>query len=436
MEINYQNFIEALILDTHPMRRTKSKLKMQYYIGLEHLLRKCEENNEYTSARLKQYRNVLVGNTDVPKLTEKECKDVIYSLVNSRIRPWRKKYRYWLLCDIALIIFDEAKIKRTATCLKEYLNKRQALEIENLQTFLFNNVEIPKTIMFTKDLVEQFRTNRDFAAKPEKRYIVTANVSAGKSTLINAIIGKPLTRTSQEICTGNLCYIYNKPFEDDVVHLAASPLNFNASYNDLANTERSVVSSIASHFRMTHSTNRVCIIDTPGVNSAINRNHKKITRKVLKEEIYNKLIYVLNANKLGTDEEKEHLQWVAENVTKEKVVFVLNKLDDFKNIDDSVEESINGVKSDLNAMGYENPIICPISSYFAFLIKLKENGEQMSEDEIDAYNLYFKKFSKDEYDLSIYSSTIDSNTNETEQVKMGKRCGLYGLEQVLFGGES
>lgn len=436
MEINYQNFIEALTLDTHPMRRTNSKLKMQYYIGLEHLLMQCEENNEYTSARLKQYRNVLVGNTDVPKLTEKECKDLIYSLVNSRIRPWRKKYRYWLLCDLALIIFDEAKIKRTATYLKEYLNKGQALEIENLQTFLFNNEEIPKTIMFTKDLVEQFRTNRDFAAKPEKRYIVTANVSAGKSTLINAIIGKPLTRTSQEICTGNLCYIYNKPFEDDVVHLVASPLNFNASYNDLVNTERSVVSSIASHFRMTHSTNRVCIIDTPGVNSAINRNHKKLTRKVLKEEIYNKLIYVLNANKLGTDEEKEHLQWVAENVTKEKVVFVLNKLDDFKNIDDSVEKSINGVKTDLNAMGYENPIICPISSYFAFLIKLKENGEQMSEDEIDAYNLYFKKFSKDEYDLSIYSSTIDNNTNETEQVKMGKRCGLHGLEQVLFGGES
>lgn len=436
MEINCPNFIEALTLDTHPIQRTKSKLKMQYYIGLEYLVRLCEDNNEYTSARIEQYRTILVGNTTVPKLTDKERKDIIYSLVNSRIRPWRKKYRYWLLCDIALILFDEAKIKRTAMCLKEYLNKRQALEIESLQAFLFNNEEIPKTTSFTKVLVEQFRANRNFTAKPEIRFIVTANVSAGKSTLINAIIGKPLTRTSQEICTGNLCYIYNKPFEDDVVHLAASSLNFNANYNDLANTERSVVSSIASHFRMTHSTNRVCIIDTPGVNSAINRNHKKITRKVLKEEIYNKLIYVLNANKLGTDEEKEHLQWVAENVTKEKVVFVLNKLDDFKNIDDSVEESINGVKSDLNAMGYENPIICPISSYFAFLIKLKENGEQMSEDEIDAYNLYFKKFSKDEYDLSIYSSTIDNNTNETEQVKMGKRCGLYGLEQVLFGGES
>lgn len=436
MEVNCINFIESLTLDTHPMQRTKSKLKMQYYVSLEQLIGHCEINDEYTRARLKQYRTVLVGNADLPELTEKECKNITYSILNSRIRPWRKKYRYWLLCDIALILFDEARIKRTVVCFNEYLNKRQAMEIESLQVLLFNDEEIPRTILFTKSLVEQFRTNRNFAAKPEKRYIVTANVSAGKSTLINAIIGKPLTRTSQEICTGNLCYIYNKPFEDDVVHLSASPLNLNASYSDLANAERSVVSSIASHFRMTHSTNRVCIIDTPGVNSAINRNHKKITRKVLKEEPYNKLIYVLNANKLGTDEEKEHLQWVSENVAKEKVVFVLNKLDDFKSIDDSIEESINGVKNDLHVLGYEEPIICPLSSYYAYLIKLKENGEQMSEDEMDAYNLYFKKFSKDEYDLSIYSREVKISTDESELVQMRKKCGLYGLEQVLFGGES
>ena len=120
---------------------------------------------------------------------------------------------------------------------------------------------------------------------------------------------------------------------------------------------------------------RICIIDTPGVNSVIDINHKKITRQVLKEENYNKLIYVLNANKLGTDEEKEQLQWVAENVAKEKVIFVLNKIDYFKTIDDSIEESINGVKNDLYLLGYKEPIICPFSAYFAYLIKLKENGE-------------------------------------------------------------
>ena len=43
---------------------------------------------------------------------------------------------------------------------------------------------------------------------------VIATMSSGKSTLINALIGKPLARTSQEVCTGNLNYLYNKPFED------------------------------------------------------------------------------------------------------------------------------------------------------------------------------------------------------------------------------
>lgn len=436
MEINSLKFVEAINFNNHPMKQSKSKLRIQYYICLEYIIGLCEENNEYTSARLKQYRAILLDNVDLKKRTEKEYKKMIYSIVNRRIYPWRKKFLYWLLCDIALILFDEDKIEKTITSLKEYLNKRQIRKIEGLHILLYNEDEVPRNFSFAKELVEQFRINRNFFVKSEKRYIVTANVSAGKSTLVNAIIGKPLTRTSQEICTGNLCYIYNKPFEDNFVHLSASPLNLNASYSDLANAEQSVVRSIASHFRMTHSTSRVCIIDTPGVNSAINRSHKKITRKVLKEEPYNKLIYVLNANKLGTDEEKEHLQWVSENVAKEKVVFVLNKLDDFKSIDDSIEESINGVKNDLHVLGYEKPIICPLSSYYAYLIKLKENGEKMSEDEMDAYNLYFKKFSKDEYDLSIYSREVKIRTDESELVQMRKKCGLYGLEQILFGGDS
>lgn len=436
MEINCPNFIEALTLETHPMKRAKSKLKMPYYIGLDYLIGQCEDNDEYTSARLAQYRALLVGNATESKLTDKAREDIIRSVVNSSNNPWRKKYRYWLLCDIALILIYETKIQKAAACLKGYLNKRQAKLLDVLLTTLFNDEEIPKAIAFTANLVKQFRSNRNFAAKPETRFIVTANMSAGKSTLINAIIGKPLTRTSQEVCTGNLCYLYNKPFEDNTVHLSASPLNLNASYNDLANANRSAVSSIASHFRMIVPPNRVCIIDTPGVNSAINRHHRKITRTVLKEEMYDTLIYVLNANKLGTDEEKEYLQWVSENVPKEKVVFVLNKLDDFKSVDDSIEESIDGVKSDLLAIGYEKPLICPLSSYFAFLIKLKANGERMTEDETDAYDLYVKKFSKAEYDLSKYFDGIHSNVDDSESIQMSKKCGLYGLELILFGGES
>ena len=64
----------------------------------------------------------------------------------------------------------------------------------------------------------------------------------------------------------------------------------------------------------------------------------------------------------------------------------------------------------------------------------EENGEVMSEDEIDSFNLYFKKFSKAEYDLSIYYREVESDINESELFQIRKKCGLYGLEQVLFGG--
>jgi GTP-binding protein EngB required for normal cell division len=435
MEINCPNFIEALTLETHPMKWAKSKLKMQYYIGLESLIGQIENDDEYISTRVAQYNAFLVGDAIIPKMTVKARNDITRSVINSTFRPWRKKYRYWQLCDIALILIHENKIQKAATILKGYLNKRQASLLDVLLTTLFTNEEIPEAIAFAADLIEQFRSNRNFAAKPEKRFVVTANISAGKSTLINAMIGKPLTRTSKATCTVNLCYLYNKPFEDNAVHLSTSPLNLNARYNDLVNSDFSAVSSIASHFRMTAPQIRICIIDTPGVNCTINRHHKKITRTVLKEEMYDSLIYVLNANKLGTDEEKEHLQWVSENVPKQKVVFVLNKLDDFKSVDDSIEESIEGVKSDLLAIGYEKPLICPLSAYFAFLIKLKANGERMTEDETDAYNLYLKKFSKEEYDLSKYFDGVISNKDDSESIRLSKKCGLYGLEQILFGKE-
>jgi GTP-binding protein EngB required for normal cell division len=265
--------------------------------------------------------------------------------------------------------------------------------------------------------------------------MVTANMSAGKSTLINALIGKPITKTSQEACTASLCYLYNKPFEDGRIHLCASPLNLNATYDDLSNIGSDVVSNIASYFRQLKYTQvRICLIDTPGVNSAINRNHGKLTRKAIVEESYDKLIYVLNANLLGTDDEMKHLKYVYENVPNEKVIFVLNKLDCFKVSEDSISSSIDGVKSDLQNIGFENPEICPLSAYFSFLLKMKRNDEILSEDEQDVYDLYIKKFRKPEYDLSLYYSDARKIRQSDASLEMGSISGLDGLENILYGG--
>lgn len=111
-------------------------------------------------------------------------------------------------------------------------------------------------------------------------------------------------------------------------------------------------------------------------------------------------------------------------------------MDDFRSNEDSITESIDGVRKDLIELGYENPVICPISAYFALLLKMKLNDEPFTEDEQDVFDLYKKKFSKAEYDLSRYSNEtkMPKHLAEDELSAFGLKCGLYGLENIIYGG--
>jgi len=145
---------------------------------------------------------------------------------------------------------------------------------------------------------------------------------------------------------------------------------------------------------------------------------------------------MINACYICRDEEIKHLKYVYKNVPNEKVIFVLNKLDDFRKTEDSISKSIEGIKADLQKIGFENPIICPLSAYFSLLLKMKLNNEKLSEDEQDVFDYYVKKFSKPEYDLSVYYEKTLSGISRNDDVliKMNYLSGLYGFETVLYGG--
>jgi GTPase Era involved in 16S rRNA processing len=205
----------------------------------------------------------------------------------------------------------------------------------------------------------------------------------------------------------------------------------------LSSAGRESVSSIASHFRASgHPQKRICLIDTPGVNYALNSDHRKRTRKAIVSENYDKLIYVLDANSLGTDDEIAHLKYIYANTSNEKLVFVLNKLDRFKSAEDSIAASMDGVRVSLVKIGFKDPVICPMSAHFAFLLKIKQNNGKLSEDEQDTFDFYLKKFNKPENDLSIYyhKEFADKKTIRDELVKMSFLSGLFGLESILYGG--
>lgn len=123
---------------------------------------------------------------------------------------------------------------------------------------------------------------------------------------------------------------------------------------------------------------------------------------------------------------------MAKNIPHDKVIFVLNKLDDYRSCSDSIEESIQGLREDLSIVGFENPTICPISAYFSYLLKLKVTGQTMSDDEADEYAFFVKKFKRASYDLSRFYTDCTITDSDTEEMALSKRSGLYGLEKIIY----
>ena len=140
----------------------------------------------------------------------------------------------------------------------------------------------------------------------------------------------------------------------------------------------------------------------------------------------------MNANKLGSDEEIAYLKWISKNVPAGKVIFVLNKLDDFKSSEDSIASSMESVRSDLEKLGYDHPVIFPISAYFGYLLKREKQGKTLTEDEADELAFLKKKFLKAEYNLSAFYG--ESHCGNDFEGYM-KRSGLYYLEKKLYGGQ-
>lgn len=423
-------FTSSLILSWHLMKNVKPELRIQYYHVLEYLINRFD-TSELARLRLEQYKSILIKKGK--RYLYGESAAITKSDVICFIKSCEKKYCSSLFCDFVLITMNKEKIRQAADFIKDFTCLSQYETLAWLGEVLQTEKIDLGWMARTKGLLEQYFQNVEFQKKRETRIIVTANMSAGKSTLINALVGKSVARTSQEACTGNACLIYSKPFEDRRIHLKTSKLLMDAGETDLKSYEWGESVSIASYFRLLdESVHKICLIDTPGVNLAINKSHGNLTRKVLLEEQYDTLLYILNANKLGTNEEISHLKWVSDHIPHEKTIFVLNKLDEFKQGEDDVQKSIGKVKEDLIALGYECPLILPLSAYYAYLLKKKHYGEMLTIDETDEYEWYSRKFRKPEYDLSGDSQQIQDDDNQYEM--LSKKCGMYSLEKIIYGG--
>lgn len=260
------------------------------------------------------------------------------------------------------------------------------------------------------------------ATAPEFEVNVVATMSSGKSTLINALLGKNIMPTKAKACTATIACIEDCDdqqqftavrYDVDGKLMTKSPEAVSrellTEWNDDINTSRIEIKGNIPTVDETKDSKYV-FIDTPGPNNSQNKEHKQTTFDAIKSKPLSMIIYVLDAGNFAVDDDNSLLHEVAKTMNEggrqaqDRFIFVLNKIDVFHKNEDSVEGILSDARKYLGEHGIENPLIIPVSAILAKLLRLhKLSPEELSPDGDDEAQLNFlkKKFMRRD-DLNLF----------------------------------
>ncbi len=268
-----------------------------------------------------------------------------------------------------------------------------------------------------EDVLLRHRANNiSFANEREKRVLVVATVSAGKSTLINALIGNSFNKARNGICTTHVCKIHNKRERDGITFRSGSVLYFDSEIKSHSSDD---LYEVAFHFESTLGDSRIFLIDTPGVNNANDLEHLHITADAIKSQNYDVVIFVSNGQYNGTKDEYRLLK-LLKDTTNKPILFVLNQLDKFKSKVDDIGKMIRNYGNELVTIGFDKPQIFPISAQYAYLLRTEHN---LDEEEKDELYMLRKRFSNDYLDLKRHTGVLSKTEIE--------KSGIIQLELAI-----
>ncbi len=434
----------AQMLKEHPILHEKETYKCKYINVLEYFVRKFSPEDKWANATLALYKKVLLEKPEDYTFEGFALSEQSKTVVATKFKPFKVfSYRYSVIIDCIYMnaINDREKGEHLYSELSSiFYHKRYRKKIRQVFDGLFDSSISLDEFVQIRYLADCWRKNVIFLKEKPIRVVVTATMSAGKSTLLNALIGKKINRTKNDACTAKIHYIKGKPYEDGYCYEYDYALELDARLqtlmeDNIQNIGQDIV--VGTFFRTVgNATKRLWLIDTPGVNSSQNKEHKEITERCIIETNSDVLIYLLNGENIGSDDDRTHLQFILENY-KGKIVFVVNKLDKFRKKEDSVSETLDAVVNDLTEIGFENPLVVPISSAAAYLAKMHIFGEVLDEDDQDEFDRMARKLKKDEYQFDTYypdfaksAHNIDSTADEYQLLL---HSGILELENILYG---
>ena len=250
--------------------------------------------------------------------------------------------------------------------------------------------------------------------------IVVATMSAGKSTVINALIGKELLHSANEATTATITRIHDKddlPFFSGNAYGYKSELIAEAHNIDAqilrewnANPKIKMIDLMGDIEALYNDEAELVIYDTPGPNNSQDDNHEALTMEVINDGGYGLILYVLNATQLGVNDDRSLLEKIKEALGKDpnkEILFLLNKadcLDEEKG--ERLDQVVIRTKKYLTEVGFNNPIIIPTAANYALVLQKMLNKALLTRSERAELRIALD---------SLNTNLIVTSTIETEQ---------------------
>lgn len=287
---------------------------------------------------------------------------------------------------------------------------------------------------------------------------VVATMSSGKSTLINALLGKQLMPAANEATTATIVKIidtdqdnfsaiaYDKSGQvvkklDNVTLEDMKELNSNVKVSTVEIKGKiPCVSSVGM---------KLVLVDTPGPNNSRDKSHEEMTYKMIADSDKSLVLYVMNGQQLGINDEKIFLDYVCQSMkdggkkARERFIFAVNKMDSFspEPQDDGPEcitKALDNVKAGLEDREIYNPNIFPVCSLPALQKRAEMKGTRarILRDFVDMCEEYEVMHFENYYEYNNLPQTV-RNRIEKFKVQMGKddaieiHTGIVSVEQAI-----
>lgn len=433
----------------HPLHNERGITREKYMALLKKYAVRYERE-DLIDIKLQVVYKALYGKQEGGKHWDSYSQQIDKEVLRTRFFPFKIfSYRYIFLFDCLLLfaVTDEEKGKQICDDIKACVHSRYHKKIDGMVLKMYEgDRRFAIKTLISDEMVCAWSDARQFNASREQEIVFTATMSAGKSTLINAIMGHNLSETKMAACTSTVIKFHSAPIKNNLYTIIdGKPYYFFEDPDYVRNymKDRKTSFEVCSYFDSLFCNRKITLTDTPGIDSALNTSHKDVTRSKLTGRKIEKILYVIPVETYGSKADYNHLTYIKKEVSYDKIIFAVNMVDRCDMENDSIKDILQEIQKHLENIGFSSPVVCPVSAKAGLQLKRLLNGAELSDNERRSAEIFRNLFLKEEFALAEYYPHIDesevkdlrsrfSGVCDDELWKAYVNTGLPGLEKILY----